>query len=139
LHHPEFQAFKVATLARYEAWREAHADRLHGLALGDDPKALIFDLSEDLLARFAGAALMDKYAVYQLIMDYWAETMQDDVYLITQDGWLAGGALRELKTNKRRTEPGDARPGAEPAQIQGRFDPASAAGGPLLCRGAGGD
>ncbi len=98
LHHPEFQTFKGETLARYEAWREAHADWLHGLTVGDDPKALIFDLSEDLLARFAGAALMDKYAVYQLIMDYWAETMQDDVYVITQDGWAAGGVLRELKT-----------------------------------------
>ena len=76
--------------------------------LGDDPKALIADLSEDLLARFATADLLDKYRIYQLLLDYWAETMQDDVYLITQDGWAAGNVLRELvvqKGNKSREVP----------------------------------
>lgn len=29
-------------------------------------------------------------------MDYWSEVMQDDVYVITQDGWPAGKTLREL-------------------------------------------
>lgn len=100
LHHPEFQAFKRRTLGLYEAWRDAHAERLCQLAVGDDPKGLIFALSEDLLARFAGADLMDKYAVYQLLMDYWAETMQDDVYVVTQDGWQAGRMLRELVVEK---------------------------------------
>lgn len=33
-------------------------------------------------------------------MDYWAESMQDDVYVITQDGWLAGKTLRELVAKK---------------------------------------
>jgi type I restriction enzyme M protein len=88
------------TMRLYVAWREAHAERLHALAVGDDPKALIFELSEALLARFEGVALMDKYAIYQIIMDYWAETMQDDVYLITQDGYKVGNVLRELVVPK---------------------------------------
>jgi type I restriction enzyme M protein len=29
-------------------------------------------------------------------MDYWAEVMQDDVYVLVQDGWSAGKTLREL-------------------------------------------
>jgi type I restriction enzyme M protein len=100
LHHPEFQAFMARTMRLYAAWREAHTERLHNLAVGDDPKALIFALSEALLARFEGVALMDKYAIYQIIMDYWAETMQDDVYLITQDGYKVGNVLRELVVAK---------------------------------------
>ncbi|MCA9950817.1 MAG: type I restriction-modification system subunit M, partial [Anaerolineales bacterium] len=100
LHHPEFKAFQVRTMQLYAAWRAAHDARLHDLAVGDDPKDLIFALSEDLLARFAGAALIDKYAIYQIIMDYWAETMQDDVYLIAQDDWGAGTMLRELVVPK---------------------------------------
>ena len=33
--------------------------------------------------------LLDEYDVYQHLMDYWAETMQDDVYLLVLDGWKA--------------------------------------------------
>lgn len=96
LHHPEFTAFAERAMAIYEGWWAAHEARLNGLAVGDSPKALIADLAEDLLACFAGAALIDKYAVYQLLLDYWAETMQDDAYLISQEGWGAGSVLREL-------------------------------------------
>jgi len=34
------------------------------------------------------------------LMDYWDETMQDDVYVLTQDGWQAGKSLRELVVKK---------------------------------------
>ena len=108
LNHPEFKAFAGQALRIYESWRDAHAGRLNGLAVGDDPKGLIADLAEDLLARFATAELLDKYRIYQLLLDYWAETMEDDVYLISQDGWAAGSALRELvvqKGNKSREVP----------------------------------
>jgi type I restriction enzyme M protein len=33
-------------------------------------------------------------------MDYWAESMQDDVYVLVQDGWPAGKVLRELVVKK---------------------------------------
>jgi type I restriction enzyme M protein len=33
-------------------------------------------------------------------MDYWAESMQDDVYVLVQDGWPVGKVLRELAVNK---------------------------------------
>jgi type I restriction enzyme M protein len=33
-------------------------------------------------------------------MDYWAEVMQDDVYVLAQDGWPAGKVLRELVARK---------------------------------------
>jgi hypothetical protein len=29
-------------------------------------------------------------------MDYWAETMQDDAYLIAADGWVKGAQPREI-------------------------------------------
>ncbi len=100
LEHPEFKAFAERTGKLYNQWKAKHLDELKGLEVGADPKALIHDLSEDLLARFAAAELVGKYAVYQLLMDYWAETMQDDVYLIAQDGWKAGNVLRELVAKK---------------------------------------
>ena len=65
--------------------------------LGDQPKALIETLSEDLLETFQKARLLDPYDVYQHLMDYWAETMQDDVYLLVQDGWKAVNAGRQAQ------------------------------------------
>jgi type I restriction enzyme M protein len=41
---------------------------------------LIEDAGRGPAARFAAAPLLDPYDVYQHLMDYWAETMQDDVY-----------------------------------------------------------
>jgi len=100
LNHPEFAAFAKRTGKLSNDWKMAHIGELKGLAVGDDVKALIHTLSEDLLARFAKADLVGKYEVYQLLMDYWDETMQDDVYVVTQDGWTAGNVLRELVAKK---------------------------------------
>jgi len=47
--------------------------------------------------------LIDKYAVYQHLMDYWATTMQDDFYLIAADGWKAE-TYRLIETNKKGKE-----------------------------------
>jgi type I restriction enzyme M protein len=59
------------------------------IQIGERPKDLIHDLSESLLTAFDAAPLLDAYDVYQHLMDYWLETMQDDVWMISLDGWLA--------------------------------------------------
>jgi type I restriction enzyme M protein len=56
---------------------------------GDSPKHLIETLSEALLAAFQGAPLLDAYDVYQRLMDYWDEMMNDDAWAIALDGWQA--------------------------------------------------
>jgi type I restriction enzyme M protein len=63
---------------------------------------MIEALSEDLLATFRAAPLLDAYDVYQHLMDLWAAAMQDDCYLISADGWLAGARPRELVQVKNR-------------------------------------
>jgi len=59
-------------------------------------------LSEDLLARFSSLPLLDSYDVYQRLMDYWAGTMQDDVFLIGSDGWIEAAKPRLAIDNKER-------------------------------------
>ena len=56
--------------------------------------------SENLLAHAEGQLLIDPYASYQHLMDYWAETMQDDAYLISSEGWKAE-TYRMIETNKQ--------------------------------------
>ncbi|MBD2573944.1 type I restriction-modification system subunit M [Arthrospira platensis] len=99
-NHPEAVEFVSGTLALYHQWRDHHRARLENIAIGDKPKELIGELSEDLLGRLAAADLLDNYDIYQLLMDYWGETMQDDVYLLAQDGWEGGKVLRELVVSK---------------------------------------
>src|SRR5439155_13884039 len=66
-------------------------------------KEVIGALSEDLLAYYTGQPLIDKYDVYQHLLDYWAETMQDDCYFIAADGWKAE-TYRVIETDKKGKE-----------------------------------
>jgi type I restriction enzyme M protein len=87
--HPEFKTFIMGMNAHFAAWRDESAKKLRMLKVGCHPKEVIFELSENLLAHYAGKPLINKYDVYQHLMDYWAGTMQDDCYLIAADGWKA--------------------------------------------------
>jgi type I restriction enzyme M protein len=81
-------------------WRKATTKHLTGFGKDGHPKALIETIAEDLLAAFREAPLLDAYDIYQHLMDYWAETMQDDAYLIAADGWVAVPA-RIVETDKK--------------------------------------
>ncbi len=87
--HAEFTAFNQSATRRFADWRAAVTPQLTGFAQGGHPKALIETIAEALLASFKEVPLLDTYDIYQHLMDYWAETMQDDAYLIAADGWVA--------------------------------------------------
>ncbi|HZY30124.1 MAG TPA: N-6 DNA methylase, partial [Candidatus Methylomirabilis sp.] len=108
LGHAEFAAFNASVTALFAQWKKANAPRLTAIKPGDHPKALIETLSEELLAIFGKARLIDPYDVYQHLMDYWAATMQDDVYLIAHAGWVDAARLRlivETKEQKSKETP----------------------------------
>jgi type I restriction enzyme M protein len=98
LNHPEFTAFAEQSLTPFTGWSQRIA--LKSLNKGDKPRDVIQRISEDLLQAYAESRLLDKYDVYQILMDYWAEVMQDDVYVLSQDGWATGKVLRELTAAK---------------------------------------
>jgi type I restriction enzyme M protein len=105
LAHPEFVAYTQTVNAVFAQWQANHRPRLTGLVAGDSPRPLIKALSEDLLQAFAPVRLIDKYDVYQHLMTYWTDTMQDDVYMITAEGWLGAKKLRLLEAKSK--EPAD--------------------------------
>ncbi|WP_243286692.1 type I restriction-modification system subunit M [Geothrix terrae] len=102
LSHPEFTAFNTQALGHFNQWRKANTPYLTGFAKDGHPKALIEQLSEDLLTSFQKDPLLDAYDIYQHLMDYWAETMQDDTYLIAADGWVKGAQPREIGQIKNK-------------------------------------
>lgn len=87
--HPEFVEFSTEMDAIFNEWKTESTATLKALETGFNPKELIHSLSENLLAQYTNKALIDKYVMYQHLMTYWFEVMQDDGYLITQDGWEA--------------------------------------------------
>mgnify|MGYP000007436313 CR=1 FL=1 len=102
LAHPEFVAFNAKATQTFADWQTRNLPALQGIQPGDKPKALVAQLAEDLLTTFKPVPLVDAYDVYQHLMDYWASTMQDDVYLLVQEGWAAGSQLREVVQVKNK-------------------------------------
>lgn len=87
--HREFVAFTEQVKNRFVGWKAVNTPILKSLKLGDKPKELIESISEDLLISFSDVPLIDKYDIYQHLMSYWSDIMQDDVYMIVSDGWKA--------------------------------------------------
>jgi len=100
--HAEFTAFTRKVRRLFSDWRSANLAHMTCFKKDAHPKALIGALSESLLATFRKAPLLDPYDVYQHLMDYWNQTMQDDAHLISADGWVKGAQPREIKQIKNK-------------------------------------
>ena len=107
LSHNEFIAYQQRVTAIFDTWRDKHKPLLFGIDTDTSPRDIICTLSEYLLIKFADLPLLDRYDVYQKLMDYWDEVMQDDVYLITTDGWVDAAKPRDLIQNKNLKETPD--------------------------------
>ena len=86
---PAFAAYEARLATTFRDWYNGVDATLTGIGPDTRPAALIAALGESILAHYADFTLVDAYAVYQHLLDYWAETMQDDAYAITADGWTA--------------------------------------------------
>ncbi|MDB4432022.1 N-6 DNA methylase [Akkermansiaceae bacterium] len=100
--HPQFAAYIAGMNENFLSWRDTTAAELRKLQMDCLPKQIIHEHSESLLHHYEenNQGLIEAYAVYQHLMDYWAETMQDDCYLIAADGWKAETS-RILETDKK--------------------------------------
>ena len=96
---PAMKAVLAREKTECQMWLEYFRDRGWEVKKGDNPKRLIAEWGDALLAELrrarqgAGedeeAALVSPYAIYEHLMNYWAETMQDDCFLVCRDGWQA--------------------------------------------------
>ena len=106
--HAEFTAFNAKATELFAKWKTTNTPHLNGLNKGGLPKALIERIAESLLQTFEHAPLVDAYDVYQHLMDYWAESMQDDCYLIAADGWVEAAKPKLIiddKSKKTKAKP----------------------------------
>lgn len=102
-NHPEFKEYAEKLASYFTEWQETTTQYLKALAVGCNPKQIIHDISEDLLRQYSNRPLVNRYNVYQHLMDYWAGTMQDDCYLIAAEGWKAE-TYRVIERDKKNKE-----------------------------------
>ncbi|SCX26910.1 type I restriction enzyme M protein [Ruminococcaceae bacterium P7] len=91
----------------FTAWCDTVDEKLRNLTKEDNPKQLILFLSEQILSLYELLELIDKYDVYEVLMEYWQETMSDDVYLIIHDGYKVGRELSYEYATKEKEENGE--------------------------------
>lgn len=102
LNHSEFDVFRTQVLTTFKKWRTSTDKKLKGVSSTDHPKAIIFEIAKNLLTECASLPLIDKYNIYQNLMTYWSDVMQDDMHIITAEGWNAQPQLIRLqKTGKK--------------------------------------
>jgi len=82
---------KVANvyLSEIVSWIHYFSSQGYEVKVGDNPKDLIKIWGDRLMCQMQGleVSLVNAYAPYEHLMNYWAETLQDDCYLISRDGW----------------------------------------------------
>lgn len=101
--HPEFAAFTEGMKNHFTQWRKKSAKSLRQLEPNLHPGDVIGPLAEGLLNHYQSKPLIDPYTVYQHLMTYWSETMKDDCYIISEDGWKAETS-RVIETDKKGKE-----------------------------------
>ncbi len=101
LTHPEFDVFRKKVLTTVGKWQSSSAIFLKSIGNTNHPKAIIQKIADDLIAACSGLHLVDKYDVYQHLMAYWEEVMQDDMHIITVDGWKSGSEVIRLQKDNR--------------------------------------
>ena len=100
--HDEFKKYSEKINKTYSEWKKTNLALLTGIKIGTNPKKLIFKISESILDLFSTLKLINKYDIYQHLMTYWEDTMQDDLYLLSQNGWNAEIILLKDKNGKEK-------------------------------------
>ncbi len=100
--HPEFVSFTDMMDSLFASWKNETTSYLKSLDEGNNPKDVVFEISEKLLGQYTDKPLIDKYDIFQHLMDYWNETMQDDCYIISADGWKAEiSIIRDIRGKEK--------------------------------------
>lgn len=94
-NHDEFIAYSKQLKSTFDARSNEIIPQCQAINPQTHPRNFIHALGESILKQYSNKALVDKYAIYQHLMDYRNETMKDDLYMIIEDGRKA--TLTETK------------------------------------------
>lgn len=93
----EFSAYARKIDKAFEAWKAQVDSGLRTVDGTVEVKKYIEELSEPLISLYANIELVDKYDVYEVLLSYWQDTMEDDIFVLVQDGYEAGREIEDIK------------------------------------------
>ena len=100
-HEGSFIGQELNFRLAFQRWIDAVTPMMLSVDRNCHPKEVIEQWSSLMLEKLQGAvALVDPYDVYDQLMNYWNETMQDDLYMISRDGWMPELNIPEKKNAK---------------------------------------
>lgn len=85
----------------FEIWRDRIHDSLLGITEETDPKAFIRQLGSMVLEAYEDSHFLDNYDIYDCLMNYWNEKLQDDVYAIKAYGYECGREIEYTYAQKK--------------------------------------
>lgn len=106
----EFSEYGEKLDDAFAAWKSKEYPALSTLDEDVSARELIASLAEAILIEFENLTLIDKYDVYQVLLAYWNEVMNDDVSLIISepDGYANARATdnieEEITSGKKKGE-----------------------------------
>ena len=68
-------------------WKNEVKDILLGINTNTDPKALVREISNKIWEQYKDVELLDNYDIYDCLLNYWNNKLQDDVYAIKTGGY----------------------------------------------------
>lgn len=84
----EISAYFKSVDNKIEEWKNNISNKLLTLNNTVRVKELIDELSEELLKIFDKDKLINKYDAYEYLMKYYEEIFKDDLYMVTDTGWI---------------------------------------------------
>ncbi len=84
----EFISYFEELVEKVVKWEKENENILHSVNSKTRVKNLIVDLSDKILKIFENDKLIDKYDAYEFLMEYYNNTLKDDLYLIIENGWI---------------------------------------------------
>ena len=73
---------------------------LYSISSDSSVKSIINVLSSSILKDFENDKLIDKYEAYEFLMEYYNNSLKDDIYLIIENGWIPKLVYAQDKNGK---------------------------------------
>ena len=84
----EFISYFEELIEKVVKWEKENENKLFSVNSKTIVKNLIEELANDILKKFKDDCLIDKYDAYEFLMEYYNNTLKDDLYLIIENGWI---------------------------------------------------
>jgi len=98
---PSFAMYSDRVSKAFAAWAREQRPVFADIDDRTDAKRFISAPASVIMERFSSLKLFDTFDIYEVLLKYWTDTMNDDVYILVDSGWDAG---REIEKFYKETE-----------------------------------